>query len=267
MYHQILVKKKKRKVNREYQECIIVNLVSCLVDVQCQYCGRTDFKNGRGLAMHVKRSKCAGQQLPQTSEANTIPASLPIDTATSLFIAQPLLVTVENLFAIFINVPNLLNHAKEFLLIPCNYVNSFVDITGLLSSMYNGCVFLWTLCTDPDNISTPFLPNSIQPYWNGVYGFLSKHVDMAFYSGRLFGAWKFLVTPIKIDPEAFYSKVNDNPSIPSWMKPSFRNLGKLVELLIGSYLFAKLLFWSFNALIAVTLLIFTLCKERMHSIE
>lgn len=217
--------------------------------------------------MHVKRSKCAEQQQSQTSEANTIPPSLPIDTATSFFIAQPLLVTVENLFAIFINVPNLLNLAKEFFLIPCNYVNSFVEIPGLLSSMYNGCIFLWTLCTDPDNISTPFLPNSIQPYWNGVYGFLNKHVDMALYSGRLFGAWKFLVTPIKIDPEVFYSKVNENPSLPSWMKASFRNLGKLVELLIGSYLFAQLLSWSFNALIAVTLLIFTLFKEKMLSIE
>jgi hypothetical protein len=217
--------------------------------------------------MHLQRSNCGEQYQklqpqPQASASSaTLPSSLSTDIATNSFIAQPLLITVENLFAIFINVPSFISHAKDLLMILYSHVNGFIDIPGIFSSIHYGCVFCWTLCTDPDNISTPFLPSSIQPYWDKLYGYLDLHVDMDLLSGRLFDVWKFLITPIKIDPEALYARIDGNPSLSPWMKAALIKLARLVELLLGSYLFNKMLFWSFNALVACILFAYLFCKE------
>lgn len=203
--------------------------------------------------MHLRRSNCAvqyRQHQMQTSRSQAAASAMP--SVDSLF-ARPLLITVENFFAIIINVPILIKHARDLLMLLYGYANAFVDISGIFSSIVNGCIFVWTLCTDPDNISTPFLPNSVQPHWDSVYNSLNTHVDMTFWSARLFGVWKFLVTPIRIDPEALYARIEDNPNLPFWIKAALIRLGKMVELLIGSYLFSKMLAWSLNALVAFML--------------
>ncbi|GAN04660.1 hypothetical protein MAM1_0070d04121 [Mucor ambiguus] len=213
--------------------------------------------------MHLRRSNCGEQHEQQQRLRSQSQASTSSTVASSNpLIALPLLITVENLFAIFVNVPNFINHAESFLMILCGYVNAFVDVPGIFSSIYCGCMFFWTLCTDPDNISTPCLPNSIQPYWDSVYDYLNIHVVyMAIWSGRLFNAWSFLVTPIRMDPEAIYTTIQSNPSLSSWMKAVLIRLGKVVELLIGSYVLNKVLLWSFNALVVCILFIYLGLKE------
>ncbi|KAL9554004.1 hypothetical protein MBANPS3_003016 [Mucor bainieri] len=228
-------------------------------EVLCQYCGRNDFKSSRGLAMHLRRSNCAEQYEQYQAQAQ-VSASSTTFSLDSL-IARPLLITVENLFAVVINVPNFINNIK----ILYGHVNTLVDISVIFGSICNGCMFMWTLCTAPDNISTPFLPNSIQPYWDTIYGYLNMHVDMDYWSGRLFNMWKFLVTPTRVDPEAIYAKIENNPNIPSWAKVVFIRLGKVVELLIGAYLLNKMLLWSFRALIACILFTYLSLKDVIVS--
>ena len=217
--------------------------------------------------MHLQRSSCQEQHRelqaqPQASASSTaVPSSLSTDIGTSSLITRPLLITVENLFAIFINVPNFISHAKGLSMALYGHVNAFIDVPGTFSSIRNGCIFCWTLFIDPDNISTPFLPSSMQPYWDKVYGYLNNHADMALLSSRLFGVWKFMITPIGMDSAALHARINGNPHLSPSMKVAFIELAKIAELLIGSYLVNQMLFWCFNALVAFVLFVYLNCKD------
>lgn len=212
--------------------------------VQCLHCGRSDFKNDRGLAIHVRRSKDCGGPLSEPTDPSTNSASVSSTlNPSNSFFDRPLLITVENSFAVLINIPSMVKHIQTSLVMCYNFMINYVYLPLQMDRLYNGCLFVWTLCTDPDNITTPFLPNSIQPYWDKGYQSLNRHMDMACFSHQAFAFWRFLITPIQIDTDIFYARINAQPNIPQWLKLSLNQLGRFVEILIGSYVFNKILFW------------------------
>lgn len=211
--------------------------------VLCLHCGRSDFKNERGLAIHVRRSKdCGGPPKPTNPSTNNASVSSNLNSLNSFF-DRPLLFIVENVFAVPINFPSMVKHIQTILMMCYNFMINYVYLPLQINRLYNGCLFVWTLCTDPDSITTPFLPISIQPYWNKMYQSLNQHTDMARFSRQAFAFWKFLVTPIKIDTEIFYARIIAQPTIPQWLKLFLNRLGRFIETLIGSYVFSKILFW------------------------
>ena len=225
--------------------------------VQCLHCGRSDFKNKRGLAIHVRRSKDCGGPLESTNPStNNASVSSTLNPLNSSF-DRLLLITVENVFPVLINIPFLIKHIQTFLIVCCDFLINYVYLPLQMDRLHNGCMFVWTLCTDPDSITVPFLPNSIQPYWDKVYQFLNQHIDMACLSHQVFAFWKFLVTPIKIDTEILYTSINAQSIIPQWLRLFLNRLGRFVEILIGSYVFSKILFWVVYLLFVWIYAIFT----------